>query len=140
MDQQGISLVTEYIRRKLGERSANLREKMALTDRMLSHPHSPISLNESMSDAAQRIGVLLLEQTPQIKGIYTTLRDSTCAKEDFIFYCDRLSTLLVERAMTELPFDRKEVKTPVGETYSGSVLDAKASLLEFSTDLKLTRS
>lgn len=119
--------MTEYIRRKLGERSANLREKMALTDRMLSHTPSPLTLNESMSDAAQRIGVFLLEQTAQVKGIYTILRDNTCSKEDFIFHCDRLSTMLVERAMVELPFRPNEVTTPAGETCKGSALDVKAS-------------
>jgi uridine kinase len=124
-EQQGISLVTEYIRRKLGERSVNFREKMALTDRILSHTPSPSDFNESVSDAAQRLGVLLLEQTPQVKGIYTIMRDTTSSKEDFIFHCDRLSTLLVERAMTELPFRPSEVTTPIGEGYSGSVLDTK---------------
>lgn len=124
-NSQGISLVTEYIRRKLSERSANLREKMALTDRMLSHVSTPSDIKDSMSDAAQRIGVILLDQTAQVKGIYTTLRDRTCVKEDFIFYCDRLSTLLVERAATELPFHRNEVTTAVGETYTGQTTDIK---------------
>lgn len=121
-------MVTEYIRRKLGERSVNFREKMALTDRILSHTPSPSDLNESVSDAAQRIGVLLLEQTPQVKGIYTIMRDTTSSKEDFIFHCDRLSTLLVERAMTELPFRANEVITPVGQAYSGRVLDTKVAI------------
>jgi uridine kinase len=98
---------------------------MALTDRILSHTASPSGFNESVSDAAQRIGVILLEQTPQVKGIYTIMRDVSSSKEDFIFYCDRLSTLLVERAMIELPFCPEEVTTPVGKTYQGRVLDSK---------------
>ena len=106
----------------------NFREKLALTDRILSHTPSPSDFNESVSDAAQRIGVLLLEQTRQVKGIYTIMRDTTSSKEDFIFHCDRLSTLLVERAMTELPFRPSEVTTPIGEACSGRVLDTKVAI------------
>ncbi|KAG8832407.1 Uridine kinase [Serendipita sp. 399] len=121
----GINLVTEFIRRKLSERSANLREKMALTERLLSHKNPLTSLHETPEDAARRLGVLLVEQTPQVKGIYTVLRDQTCTREDFIFYSDRLSTLLVERAMAELPFRTCDVTTPMNTITTGKSLDAK---------------
>jgi len=95
---------------------------------MLSHTPSTIPADESVSDAAQRMGVLLLDQTPQVEGIYTILRDETSSKEDFIFYCDRISTILVERAMAELPFRPVEVTTPAGERYSGRKLGAKVDM------------
>ncbi|KAG9054154.1 Uridine kinase [Serendipita sp. 407] len=122
---EGINLVTEFIRRKRSERSATLREKMALTERLLSHKVTLVGPHETPEDAAKRLGVILLEQTPQVKGIYTILRDEKCTKENFIFYSDRLATILVERAMTELPFRPCEVTTPTNTTANGKVSDAK---------------
>jgi uridine kinase len=92
---------------------------MALTQHLLSYKLPTPSLLESAAEAASRLGVHLLEQTPQVRGIYTLLRDRTCSKEDFIFYCDRLSTLLVERAMNKLPYRLCEVFTATEEKTTG---------------------
>ncbi|PVG04356.1 uridine kinase [Serendipita vermifera] len=121
----GIHLVTEYVRRKLEERSAKLREKMALTPQLLRYTGSFSLLNDPPEGAAERLGVCLLEQSPQVQGTYTLLRNKDCPKEDFIFYTDRLATLLVERAMQELPFNPCDAVTPVGEKLHGKVLAAK---------------
>lgn len=80
-------------------------------------------------------GVVLLEQTNQLlvnncsygwkvdtdsaQGILTILRDQNTERGDFIFYADRLSTMIVEKALTLLPFHSKEVKTPTGVSYEG---------------------
>lgn len=113
----------------MGERSAILREKMALTQHLLSYKLPASALQESSADAASRLGVHLLEQTPQVRGIYTLLRDRTCSKEDFIFYCDRLSTLLVERAMNELPYRPCEILTATEEKATGQ---QQAAQVQFS--------
>lgn len=57
-----------------------------------------------------------------LQGIMTILRDRTTSREDFIFFSDRLATLLVERAMQELPFRSKSVVTPVDALYHGQEL------------------
>lgn len=49
----------------------------------------------------------------------TILRDQTTHRGDFIFYADRLSTLIVEKALTLLPVKRKTVTTPLGLSYEG---------------------
>jgi uridine kinase len=41
--------------------------------------------------------VLLLDATPQLRGISTILQDQDSDKEDFIFYFDRGATMLIER-------------------------------------------
>jgi uridine kinase len=79
-------------------------------------------------------GVVLLEQTPQLlvrqivwlwsyanrrQGIMTILRDRETERGDFIFYADRLSTLIVEKALTLLPHRPISVRTPVGVSYTG---------------------
>lgn len=57
----------------------------------------------------------------------TILRDRTTSREDFIFFTDRLSTILVEKAMELLPHATQEVVTPVDATYVGQKLDANVN-------------
>lgn len=49
----------------------------------------------------------------------TILRDDTTQRSDFIFYADRLSTLIVEKALTLIPYAPKTVRTPLGIDYKG---------------------
>lgn len=54
----------------------------------------------------------------------TILRDAKTSKGDFIFYTDRLASLVIETAMTLLPFEPKSVMTPVGVEANGMTLAA----------------
>eukprot|EP00920_Eleutheroschizon_duboscqi_P024738 GHVT01061336.1.p1 GENE.GHVT01061336.1~~GHVT01061336.1.p1 ORF type:complete len:214 (-),score=44.86 GHVT01061336.1:321-914(-) len=49
----------------------------------------------------------------------TIIRDKSVAKEEFVFYADRLIRLLVEEALNELPFQPKVVQTPQEMPYNG---------------------
>lgn len=60
------------------------------------------------------------------QGIFTILRDKTTSRQDFVFFTDRLSTLLVEYALELLPHAPKTVVTPVGVESHGQKLDAQA--------------
>lgn len=53
-------------------------------------------------------------QTPQLRGVMTILRDVNTSKEDFVFYTDRISRIVLEHALNLLPYDYKEIKTPNG--------------------------
>lgn len=57
----------------------------------------------------------------------TILRDRTSNREDFIFFVDRLATVLAEHAMENLPYVDQEVVTPTEETYEGKKLEANVS-------------
>lgn len=50
----------------------------------------------------------------QIRGMHTIIRDSTTSKNDFCFFADRLSRLVVEAGLGHLPFKEKNVVTPTG--------------------------
>ncbi|GAB1525085.1 hypothetical protein RhiTH_008242 [Rhizoctonia solani] len=56
-------------------------------------------------------------------GIYTILRDKETSREDFIFYADRLATLICEKAMEVLPFKNINVSTPTGAIADGKDVD-----------------
>lgn len=77
-------MVVQYIQRTLKEKS--IAHIMALKKLGLGVEDEPLSKS-----------VLLLEQTPQFKGMNTIIQDAGTPAEEFVFYFDRISTLLVEQ-------------------------------------------
>ena len=63
--------------------------------------------------------VYVVRQTNQIRGLHTIIRNENCSREAFIFYSDRLIRLLIEEALSFLPFREKVVETPTGTKYVG---------------------
>lgn len=55
----------------------------------------------------------------QIRGMHTIIRDVSTPNQDFIFFADRLSRLVVEAGLGHLPFKDKTVTTPTGHQYVG---------------------
>jgi len=68
------------------------------------------------------------------KGIYTILRDKNCSRQNFIFFIDRLSTLLVEHALQHLPYMPNIVVTPVGVKSHGKKLDARVGNIAMTSE------
>lgn len=80
-------MVVQYIERKLVDKSSSHRAEL----KKLGQSSEADPLSET---------VLVLEQTPQLKGMSTIIQDIDTAAEDFIFYFDRLATLLIEQFVT----------------------------------------
>jgi uridine kinase len=76
-------MVTQYIERKLIGKSATHRAELK-------------RLGKAVEEEPLSERVLLLAQTPQLKGMNTIIQDIDTPAEDFIFYFDRLVTLLIE--------------------------------------------
>ncbi|KAI9883577.1 MAG: pre-rRNA-processing protein esf1 [Watsoniomyces obsoletus] len=86
-------------------------------------------LGQQVEDEPLSAHVLSLEPSPQMRGIETILEDQDSSTEDFIFYFDRLVTMLVERAMdAPARFGALEVQTPSGTRYQGLQTSGEASL------------
>jgi uridine kinase len=83
-----LAMVIQYIERKLMEKSKTHRAELKKLGQSSEGP---------LSDK-----VLLLEQTSQLRGMNTIIQDIDTSAEDFIFYFDRLATLLVEQCVHEL--------------------------------------
>ncbi|KAF2838680.1 uridine-cytidine kinase 2 [Patellaria atrata CBS 101060] len=60
-----------------------------------------------------------LPQTRQIVGMNTLLLDPSLPREDFIFYFDRLTALLVERAIACMEFKPTQILTAQNNHYIG---------------------
>ncbi|KAI0359972.1 armadillo/beta-catenin/plakoglobin [Trametes cingulata] len=112
-----IELIATHIRRKIEDRSKYLRERLARI--------GPQDLSPGDVDDQHFPNLTVLHQTPQLRGIYTILRDRTTSREDFIFFTDRLSTFLSEKAVEFLPFKPKTVTTPVDAKYMGKELSVE---------------
>ena len=84
-------MVTQYIERKLLEKST--RHRAALRSLEAG------SDSEPLSDRA-----IILKETPQLKGMNTIVQDIDTSSEDFIFYFDRFSCLLIEEYVEHLTF------------------------------------
>ncbi|EFX04816.1 uridine kinase [Grosmannia clavigera kw1407] len=95
-----ISTVVQYIQQKLLEKS--LQHQTSLTRLQLESLKKPLS---------ERVD--FLPETPQLLGMNTVIHDTSTSSEDFIFYFDRVSTLLIEL------FSEAVVETPPGYKYHG---------------------
>ncbi|KAH8809063.1 uridine-cytidine kinase-like protein-like 1 [Xylogone sp. PMI_703] len=109
-----INMVIQYIERRLLEKSTSHRAHLK-------------RLGLAFEDQPLSDRVLVLEQTPQVRGMSTIIQDIDTEPEAFIFYFDRMATLLVELAMNNINFTEKAVVTPAGHKYHGLVSTGETS-------------
>ncbi|KAK6819606.1 uridine kinase [Apiospora arundinis] len=101
-----MSMVTQYIERRLLEKSTRHRAALKSLERGYD--------SEPLSDR-----VFVLPQTPQLRGMSTIIQDIDTSSEDFVFYFDRLSCLLLELALNNAQFKEQVIETPQGHSYHG---------------------
>jgi uridine kinase len=99
-----INLIVMHVTTELQARVMKNREKLAeaWTDDV-GTPHS----------------LFLLPSTSQIYGLHTFIRSEDTPRDEFIFYSKRLIRLLIEHALSLLPFKDATVETPQGVLYKG---------------------
>ncbi|CAF1639735.1 unnamed protein product [Rotaria sp. Silwood1] len=61
----------------------------------------------------------IIEQTAQIKYLHTIIRNKETDRDEFIFYSKRLMRILIEYALSLLPFEDVTVETPENLLYQG---------------------
>lgn len=77
-------MVVQFIEQKLLEKSKHHRQ--ALLQLELQAASEPLSKK-----------AVIMKQNPQLQAMNTIIRDIDTSPEDFIFYFDRLATLIVEQ-------------------------------------------
>jgi len=95
------------------------RIRKVLDYKSAQHQADLLRLGKIAENAPLSSNCIVLPPTPQINGIQTLLFNPSTDREDFIFYTDRLSTLLIEHAVSLQPFIPHQVVTPVGVEYMG---------------------
>ncbi|CAD5110994.1 DgyrCDS345 [Dimorphilus gyrociliatus] len=66
-----------------------------------------------------------LQKTKQIQSLHTMIRRKDTPRDEFIFYSNRLMRLLVELALSYLPYEKRKIETPQGSVYEGKACKAK---------------
>ena len=61
----------------------------------------------------------VLPSTPQIRGLHTFVRNRSTPRDEFIFYSKRLIRLVIEYALSFLPYQDISVRTPQEIAYQG---------------------
>ncbi|GBP19559.1 Uridine-cytidine kinase-like 1 [Eumeta japonica] len=98
-----IHLIVQHVHKQLQLRGFKVREKLAV-----AHIGQP--LPESL---------YVLKNTPQVRGLHTFIRNKDTPRDEFIFYSKRLMRLVIEFALSLLPYRDAPVDTPQGFTYNG---------------------
>ncbi|KAM4830192.1 uridine-cytidine kinase-like 1 isoform X3 [Urocitellus parryii] len=104
-----IDLIVQHVHSQLEERELSVRAALASAHQ--SHP-----LPQTLS---------VLKSTPQVRGMHTIIRDRETSRDEFIFYSKRLMRLLIEHALSFLPFQDCVVQTPQGQDYAGKCYAGK---------------
>ncbi|XP_059836608.1 uridine-cytidine kinase-like 1 isoform X2 [Hypanus sabinus] len=102
-----IDLIVQHVHSQLEERELSVRATLASA-------HQAQPLPETLS---------VLKSTPQVQGMHTFIRNKDTCRDEFIFYSKRLMRLLIEHALSLLPFKTCTVQTLQGEDYEGRRYD-----------------
>ncbi|KAJ5783576.1 uncharacterized protein N7518_009253 [Penicillium psychrosexuale] len=105
-NKTAIDMVVKHIQRKLQEKSDNHTEALRKLGLVAAEVELPSNVH-------------VLPSTPQIIGMNTILQIQETQQEDFIFYFDRLVSILIERALDMTSYVSANVETPQGSTYLG---------------------
>ncbi|KAK1226575.1 Uridine kinase [Marasmius sp. AFHP31] len=90
-----------------------------------SNAFRPLMANPKLSTPSpdsipiEQLNLTILPPTRQVEGIFTILRAHDTSRQDFVFFVDRLATLLVEHALQFLPYAPHTVTTPIGAQAGG---------------------
>ncbi|XP_062933882.1 uridine-cytidine kinase-like 1 isoform X8 [Cynocephalus volans] len=104
-----IDLIVQHVHSQLEERELSVRAALAS-----AHQCHPLPRTLSV-----------LKSTPQVRGMHTIIRDKETSRDEFIFYSKRLMRLLIEHALSFLPFQDCVVQTPQGRDYTGKCYAGK---------------
>lgn len=105
-----IQLIVQHINTLLQLRGFKLRELLA---------HS------SIHDQPRPNSLFLLPETPQVKGLHTFIRNANTSRDEFIFYSNRLIRLVIEYALSLMPFKEVIVETPQSVAYVGKRMSSQ---------------
>ncbi|CAG7920824.1 unnamed protein product [Penicillium olsonii] len=105
-NKTAIDMVVKHIQRKLQEKSESHTEEL-----------HRLGLIAAKVDLPSNVHVL--PSTPQFVGMNTILQNPESEQEDFVFYFDRLASILIERALDMTSYVSTKVETPQGNEYLG---------------------
>ncbi|KAJ2943529.1 hypothetical protein O0L34_g16638 [Tuta absoluta] len=104
-----IHLIVQHVHKQLQLRGFKVREKLAI-----AHVGQPVPDS-----------LYVLKNTPQVQGLHTFIRNKDTPRDEFIFYSKRLMRLVIEFALSLVPYSEHIVDTPQGFEYKGRKCDVE---------------
>ena len=101
--------------------------RQTLKEKSFKHNAALERLGQQVEDYTLSENAIILEGKPQITGVSTILRSPVTSQVDFIFYFDRLTALLIEKALDCHNYVSSESTTTQGYRYSGLKSAGKVS-------------
>ncbi|KAJ5934474.1 Uridine kinase [Penicillium verhagenii] len=101
-----IDMVVKHIQRKLQEKSEKHTEELHRLGLIAAKVELPPNVH-------------VLPTTPQLVAMNTILQNPETEEVDFVFYFDRLASILIERALDMAQYVPTNVETPQGNKYLG---------------------
>lgn len=101
-NEVAINLIVHHVQSQLDLRGFKFRDKLA---------------NHFMPGQPLPDTLKVLPSTPQIQGLHTFVRNRNTSRDEFIFYSKRLIRLVIEYALSFLPFETVSINTPQGIGY-----------------------
>ncbi|XP_048956408.1 uridine-cytidine kinase-like 1 isoform X3 [Canis lupus dingo] len=123
-----IDLIVQHMHSQLEERELSVRGSCAgiCEDRVRAARGAVLAALASAHQCHPLPRTLsVLKSTPQVRGMHTIIRDKETSRDEFIFYSKRLMRLLIEHALSFLPFQDCVVQTPQGQDYAGKCYAGK---------------
>ena len=75
--------------------------------------------------------LIVLRETPQLKALYTTIRNKDTPRDKFVLSANRITRLLIEESLSLLPSTPVTVQTPCGP-FEGCAMPAEDRLCAVS--------
>ncbi|EXJ84830.1 uridine kinase [Capronia epimyces CBS 606.96] len=101
--------------------------RQILKEKSIRHKAELERLGQQLEDYTLSENAIILAGKSQITGVSTILRSPLTSQIDFIFYFDRLTALLIEKALDCHNYVSTDVTTPQGYRYSGLKSAGKVS-------------
>ncbi len=105
-----IDLIVQHVRAQLLAKGHKLRSELVAENALFS-----------LDGGAMPASLNLLPMTPQIRGLHTFIRNKKTPRDEFTFYAKRLIRLVIEHALSLMPYNNVLVNTPQGSDYDGKM-------------------
>ena len=99
-----IDLIVQHVRAQMVAKGHKLRSELV----------SKANVMMAEEDWEMPSTLRVLPMTPQIRGLHTFIRNMDTPRDEFMFYSKRLIRLIVEHALSLMPYEPITVKTPQG--------------------------
>ncbi|CAD5226000.1 unnamed protein product [Bursaphelenchus xylophilus] len=116
-NEVAIDLIVRQVKNQLAERGYDATKIKLEWSALRSSP--PAESEPMYGPLPRPDSLFIVDETPQLKGLHTIIRNRETPRDEFIFVAERLMQILIEYAMKFIPYEPTVVITPDGEEFQG---------------------